>query len=181
MRVVAFAVGVCAALALTGCTGTSGSGGPETQPPTSAKLSKDQLWDPCSLPDAVITGAGVDPSSKNPDPVLGDRKDWRLCRWTGKDAQGRLTHALLVSSTSNSLDDFRRNTYFHDFSDVRTGGRAALQFRIGSLNNECEQAFDTSRGVVSVNYKKVIDSASTADPCELARQSAEKIADSLPR
>ncbi|MGW0251382.1 DUF3558 domain-containing protein [Nocardia goodfellowii] len=176
---------MCAVLVGAGCSGTEGgTGGTGTsQAPSSAKLTKEQLWDPCGLPDSVIASTGADPSTKNTDPALGERQDWRLCQWTAERSDGRWGHFLLVSSTNKTLDDFRRNTYFRDFSDVTVKGRGALQFYLGSRRppTQCELAFSTSQGVVSVNAGKYTDSETSTDPCALAKSAAEKIVDSLPR
>ncbi len=185
MRVMAAVAGACAVLVVAGCSSTvGGSGGPETsQTPSSAKLTKDQLWDPCSLPDSVIAATGADPGTKNTNPIFRERADWKLCRWTAKGSDGPSGHFMLVSSTTNTLDDFRRNTYFHDFRDVKVKGRDALQFYLGSAkpSKQCELAFDTSQGVISVNIDKFIDSETATDPCAMAVPAAEKIVDSLPR
>ncbi|MEV6279325.1 DUF3558 domain-containing protein [Nocardia sp. NPDC051832] len=185
MRVMAAVAGACALLVVTGCSSTvGGSGGPETsQAPTSAKLTKDQLWDPCSLPDSVIASTGADPATKDTNPIFSDREDWRLCQWTAERSDGRWGHFLLVSSTNKTLDDFRRNSYFRDFSDVTVKDRAGLKFYMGSRRppTQCELAFNTTKGVISVNAGKYTDSETSTDPCTLATSAAEKIVDSIPR
>jgi hypothetical protein len=185
MRVIAAAAGLCAVLAVAGCSKTVGGSGQTaaSQTPTSAKLTKEQLWNPCSLPDSVVTAAGADPATKDTDPAFGERKDWKLCQWIAERSDGRWGHGMLVGSTTNTLDDFRRNTYFHDFGDVKVKDRDALQFYPGSAKppQECGLAFNTGQGVVMIKVAKFIDSKTSTDPCALAVPAAEKIVDSLPR
>ncbi|MFC9892191.1 DUF3558 domain-containing protein [Nocardia sp. NPDC127579] len=182
MRAIVAAVGVGAMLLVVGCTDKPAGTGMPTAEPSSAKLSKEQLWDPCSLPDSVVAATGADPGTENTTPAVVERPDWRLCQWTAPPgSDGRWGYYVLGSSTNKTLDEFRSNTYFHDFSDVEVKGRPALRFLLGSWGNECEFAFETSQGVVSVNANKYIDSKSATDPCVLALAAAEQIVDVIPR
>ncbi|WP_245367647.1 DUF3558 domain-containing protein [Nocardia goodfellowii] len=176
---------MCAVLVGAGCSGTDGgTGGTGTsQAPSSAKLSKEQLWDPCSLPDSVITATGADPSTKDTDPAFGERGDWKLCSWRADGTDGRWGHFMLVASTTRTLDEFRKNTYFHDFSDVKVGDRDAMQFYIGTRKppTECALASETSKGVVMVKIAKFVDSETSTDPCALAVPAVEQVVGSIPR
>ncbi|MEV0252445.1 DUF3558 domain-containing protein [Nocardia sp. NPDC050712] len=185
MRKIAAAAGVCAVVLVAGCSSTvGGSGGPESSPAsTGAKLTKDQLWDPCSLPDSVITSTGADPATKDPDPALGERGEWKICQWRASKSDGRWGHYIAVSSTTYTMDEFRKNTYYRDFRSTQVAGREALQFYLGSRQPplECALAFDTSQGVVRIKASKFVDSETTTDPCALAMPAAEKIVDLIPR
>ncbi|MBF6353312.1 DUF3558 domain-containing protein [Nocardia higoensis] len=174
------AVGLCAALAVTGCSGTV-EGEPTVSAPTS--LTKEQLFDPCSVPDSIIATTGVDLSTRDTTPFVTERTNWLGCQWQANDTDGRWGHFLMLQSTTYTMDDFRANDLFNGFTDVTIDTRDGVRFYVGRDNppTECEIAFSTSQGTVSVNAGKFADSKTTTDPCTFAMDAAEKLIDIIPR
>ncbi|WP_043654834.1 DUF3558 domain-containing protein [Nocardia thailandica] len=185
MRVIGVVAGLCAvALAVVGCGETvSGSGQPTTSA-AGAPLSREQLFDPCTLPDSVIAATGVDPSWRESHPFGVDREQFKGCQWEAKGSDGRWGHFITVGSTTHTLDDFRANSYYRNFRAVKVGDRDAIQFNLGTAEppSECEIAFSTtSQGVIFVTASKYIDSKTSTDPCKFAAIAAEQVAPSVPR
>ncbi|WP_043654845.1 DUF3558 domain-containing protein [Nocardia thailandica] len=183
MRVIGVVAGVCAvALAVVGCGETvTGSGAPTTSA-AGVPLSKEQLFDPCTLPDSVIAATGADPATKDTKPFGRDRERFVGCKWRADKSDERWGHYMLVSATSYTMADYRANGLFHDFKDVQIRGRRAVQSYVGTENPpvECDIAFESTKGVISVSTDKFVDSKTSTDPCTFATRAAEQIAASLP-
>ncbi|MFD9551333.1 DUF3558 domain-containing protein [Nocardia salmonicida] len=173
MRLVGFAAGVCAVVALTGCS-TAVDGQPEA---SGTPLTKEQLFDPCTVPDSVLQAAGLDPASKDDNPFSVARAEWKGCGWRGDG------HFIYLKSTTYTLDEIRANKYFHDFQEVTVGGRKGLQYLLGERTppNQCEITFDTSKGRVAITATKFIDSKSSTDPCAFVNNAAPKFVEVLPK
>ncbi|MEU4321703.1 DUF3558 domain-containing protein [Nocardia fluminea] len=173
MRLVGIAAGVCAVVALAGCS-EAVDGQPEA---SAAPLTKEQLFDPCTVSDSVLQAAGLDPTSKDDNPFSVAREEWKGCGWRGDG------HFIYLKSTTYTLDEIRANDYFHDFRDITVGDRKAVQYLLGTRTppNQCEITFDTSEGRVAVTATKFIDSKSTTDPCLLVNNAAPNFVDVLPK
>ncbi|MFD6449686.1 DUF3558 domain-containing protein [Nocardia sp. NPDC060220] len=173
MRVVGFAAGVCAVVALAGCS-TAVDGQPEA---SGAPLTKEQLFDPCAVSDSVLQAAGLDPASKDSNLFSVPRAEWKGCGWR---ADG---YFISFMSTVYTTDEIRSNNRYHDFKNVTVSDRDGLQFYIGNETPpvECEIAFDTTQGRALVNASKFVDSKSTTDPCTLVTNAAPHFVGSIPR
>ncbi|MBF6353314.1 DUF3558 domain-containing protein [Nocardia higoensis] len=149
--------------------------------PTS--LTKEQLFDPCSVPDSIIATTGVDLTTKDTKPFVTERTNFNGCGWQAEGSDDRWGHYLILMSTTHTIDEFRANTYLHDFSEVAVADRGGVQFYVGPSNppTECEIAFLTGQGTVSVYTSKYIDSKTATDPCEFAVDAAERLIDIIPR
>src|SRR3546814_19686855 len=99
MRLVGFAAGVCAVVALAGCS-EAVDGQPEA---SGAPLTKEQLFDPCTVSDSVLQAAGADPASKDDNPFSVPRPDWKGCSWRAGD------HFISFFSTTNTMKQFRED------------------------------------------------------------------------
>ncbi|MFD3743693.1 DUF3558 domain-containing protein [Nocardia sp. NPDC058633] len=173
MRLVGLVVGGCAVLALAGC-----SKGVDGQAEASgAPLTKEQLFDPCGVPESALVAAGADPASKDDNPFSVGREDWKGCDWEADD------YFIGLISTTHTLDEFRTNDRFSGFRDVTVDGRSAVQHYVGSQSppNECQITFDTSQGLVSVSAMRFLSSKSTIDPCQWATAAAPHFVEFLPR
>ncbi|WP_446224166.1 DUF3558 domain-containing protein [Nocardia sp. IBHARD005] len=173
MRLVGFAAGVCAVVALAGCS-KAVDGQPEA---SGAPLTKEQLFDPCTVSDSVLQAAGLDPASKDDNPFSVDRAEWKGCGWRGDE------HFIYLKSTTYTLEEIRSNDYLHDFQDITVGDRKAVQYLLGTRTppNQCEIAFDTSKGRVAVTATKFIDNTSSTDPCALVNKAAPNFLEILPK
>jgi len=170
--------GLCAVLAVAGCS-ESVSGQPEV---SGAPLTKEQLFDPCTLPESAIAATGADPATKDSNPFGTPRAEYIGCRWTAANTDGRWGFFLRISSSIKPIEDFRKNTYFREFHDIQVSDRAAYQYYLGPNipPGGCEISFHTSRGVVSLAANKYVDSKTATDPCELALGAAVKVVEFLP-
>ncbi|MFD6108468.1 DUF3558 domain-containing protein [Nocardia salmonicida] len=152
MRLVGFAAGVCAVLALTGCS-TAVDGQPEA---SGTPLTKEQLFDPCTVPDSVLQAAGADPASKDDNPFSVPRSDWKGCGWRAGD------FFISFLSSTYTIAEYRANDYYHDFQEVTVSGRSALQYQLGDKkpSDECGVVFDTTQGRIEVLASKASSSKS---------------------
>ncbi|UGT53126.1 DUF3558 domain-containing protein [Nocardia asteroides] len=173
MRLIGLAVGACAVLVLAGCSEEVG-GQAEV---SGAPLTKEQLFDPCTVPDGALTAAGLDPASKDDNLFSVPRAEWKGCGWT---ADG---HFISFMSTVYTMDEIRANDRYHDFKEVTVGDRKALQFYIGTEQTpvECELAIETGQGRALINASKFVDSKSPTDPCSLANNAAPHFIAYVPR
>lgn len=178
MRLVGLAAASCAVLALVGCS-TSVDGQPEAGPEASGTpLTKDQLFDPCTVPTTVLEAAGLDPTWKDDNPFSVERAEWKGCGYKGDG------HFIYFSSTTYTMDEIRANDYFHDFKDITIGDRSALKYTPGERTppNQCEIAFDTShQGRVMVTATKFVDNESATDPCAIADAAAPSFLTVIPK
>ncbi len=179
MRVLGVVAGLCAVLAVAGCS-ESVSGQPEV---SGAPLTKEQLFDPCTLPESAIAATGADPATKDSNPFGTPRAEYIGCRWTAANTDGRWGFFLRISSSTKPIEDFRKNKYFRDFHEIKVGDRAAYQYYVGSdlPPTTCEISFDTSKGVVSASADKYVDSETGTDPCALALGAVSEVVDAIPR
>ncbi|MFC4124471.1 DUF3558 domain-containing protein [Nocardia rhizosphaerae] len=173
MRLVGLVGGVFAVFVLAGCSDDV-VGQPEV---SGAPLTKEQLFDPCGVPESALVAAGVDPASKDDNPFTVGRDDWKGCDWS---ADG---YYIGIISTTHTLEEFRSNDRFHGFRDVTIGNRRAVQHYVGSQTppNECQITFDTSQGRVSVSAMRFLSNKSTTDPCEWANAAAPHFVAFLPQ
>ncbi|WP_181698726.1 DUF3558 domain-containing protein [Nocardia sp. GTS18] len=173
MRLVGIAVGVGVALVLSGC-GQSVDGQPEV---SGAPLTKEQLFDPCGVPESALVAAGADPASKDDNPFSVPRAEWKGCGWNAGD------HFISLFTTANTMQEVRANDYLHDFKDVTVGDRKATQYLLGTRTppNQCGLAFESSQGTVLLQASKFIDDKSPTDPCTLANDAAPHFVSVLPR
>ncbi|MEU4412067.1 DUF3558 domain-containing protein [Nocardia salmonicida] len=173
MRLVGFAAGVCAVLALAGCS-TAVDGQPEA---SGAPLTKEQLFDPCTVSDSVLQAAGADPATKDDNPFSVPRADWKGCGWRAGD------FFISFLSSTYTISEYRTNDYYHDFQEVTVGGRSALQYQLGDKQpfDECGVVFDTSEGRIEVLASKASSSKSTTPPCARVNEVAPHFVQLLPQ
>ncbi|MFE3546000.1 DUF3558 domain-containing protein [Nocardia sp. NPDC059177] len=172
MRLVGVVAAGCAVLALAGCS-QDVAGQPEA---SGAPLTKEQLFDPCSVPDDVLLAAGADPASKDDNPFSVERAEWKGCSWKTPG------YFLNFHSTTKTVQEFRENDYFHDFTDITVGDRLALQYLLGTRTpiDQCAIAFATSRGTVTLTAALFVNDKSGTDPCPLVNAAAADFVKVIP-
>ncbi|TDP39487.1 DUF3558 domain-containing protein [Nocardia ignorata] len=173
MRLVGIAVGVGVALVLSGC-GQSVDGQPEV---SGAPLTKEQLFDPCGVPESALVAAGADPASKDDNPFSVPRAEWKGCGWRAGD------FFLSLLSSTYTISEYRTNTYYRDFKEVTIDNRSGLQYQLGdkSPSEECGIVFDTTQGRIEIVASKALSSKSTTDPCARVNEMAPHFASILPQ
>lgn len=172
MRALAVTAGICAVLAMAGCSKSTQEG--TATPASQTKLSRDQLWDSCTLADSVVAATGVDPSTKNTNPGDAQFPDWRGCSWrtTG--------YFLTVGATAHTMADVHASSSFKDMKDVSIPGRQAVSYNDGSSDN-CYVDFATAKGVADIAVRKAYGTATSEDPCAIAVRSATVLNSSIPK
>ncbi|MFF2086878.1 DUF3558 domain-containing protein [Nocardia sp. NPDC058176] len=171
MRLAYLTAAVCAAaVVLAGCSETV-DGQAVISP-----LTKERLFDPCTVRDSVVQAAGADPATRDDNPFSSPRPDWKGCRWT---ADG---YFISLFSTTNTVQQFRENDYLHDFQTVTVGGREGLQYLLGTWDppHQCGIAFGSSQGTITLQASKFVDNKSSTDPCLLANNAAPNFMEVLP-
>ncbi|APE33031.1 hypothetical protein BOX37_02535 [Nocardia mangyaensis] len=171
MRLTGLAAAACAAVVvLAGCSATV-DGQAVLSP-----LTKEQLFDPCTVPDSVIQAVGADPTTKGDNPFMSPRPEWKGCEWT---ADG---YFISLFSTTNTVQQFRENDYLHDFQIVTVAGREGLQYLLGTWDppHQCGIAFGSSQGTITLQASKFVDDKSPTDPCLLANNAAPNFVEILP-
>ncbi len=171
MRTVAVVAGLCAVLAVAGCS-KSQSGGPQAAATTT--LSEAQLWDPCSLSDSAIAATGVDPSTKDASSPA-KRPGWNTCSWNTD------TYFMDVNATSHTMADVRANTELTHQQDVDIDGRKAITSREGSNIDDCGVDFATSKGTVEIVIRQSGGAAPAGDYCAIAIRSVKALNQWIPQ
>jgi hypothetical protein len=172
MRSLAVVAGLCVVLALAGCNKTQS--GSQAASPT--KLTKAQLWDPCTLSDSALQATGVNPSSKDTNAFGGgadSMSEWKGCAWRSD------SYFLNVLSTVHTMDDVRANTGLKNLHDVNVAGRQAVSYT--ESDDTCGVDFPTSKGVVEFLARQVYGSPSAGDLCQIALNSANSLNSSVPK
>ncbi|WP_429422320.1 DUF3558 domain-containing protein [Nocardia sp. GAS34] len=171
MRALAVVAGACVVLAVAGC-GNGGQSGTSTT--ATRTLTPDQLWDPCSLPDAAVAATGVKADTKDANPFGSTTTGWKGCNWNND------TYYLSVFANNRTMDQVRSNTSFHNIHDVDVPGRKAVSYTEGS-NNSCGLDFATSQGVVEVIVRPSPGTPSTGDYCATALNTAHSLNSLIPK
>lgn len=173
MRLIGLAAGACAVLVLAGCS-EEVSGQPEV---SGTPLTKEQLFDPCTVPESALVAAGVDPASKDDNPFSVPRPEWKGCTWRAGD------HYLSLFSTVLSMERFRENGSLHGFEDISVDNRPAVQYLLDDKNppEQCGVVFDTGQGRVTLQSSRALSSKTTADPCAVAIDATAHFTDVIPR
>lgn len=173
MRALAVTAGICAVLAVAGCSKTTQSDTPTAASQTT--LSRDQLWDPCTLPDSAIAATGADPSTKDDNPGAAHFPRWRGCRWHTS------SYFLTIGSASSTMAEIHANSSFTNLKDVNVPGRrSAVSYNEG-VATDCYVDFPTSKGIADVSISKYPDVATSEDPCALAVRAASTLNSSIPK
>jgi hypothetical protein len=178
--IVVFAV---LALVTAGCAGSTG-GAPTT--PSSAEAAAP--WDPCTqIPDSLITNAGLDPTTKDPNAAGAQYEGWKTCSWkplgytpTGPDSY----YVSILSTNTKSINDIRNSSEETQLTNVTIGNRTALQSRYGHDNDSqytCDLNFATAaHGLVNLNVGGSVLTRFSTPICDIARQTAISLLPALP-
>ncbi|MBF6333610.1 DUF3558 family protein [Nocardia transvalensis] len=178
---VVFAAGAVAA----GCSGGSHPGADSTgTTPTSAASASsapvsNTSWNPCSLPDADIAAAGLNPARKVADTGTYGTKfpGWDVCGWLSDS-----WYSLNVFSTNaHTFDEVVHNTrLFRDPRPVTVGDRAAVLLPSAIDPQVCNVAVDTSSGPVQFEVDAKASADTPGDSCAEATRIAGVLAKDLP-
>ncbi|MFD6215378.1 DUF3558 domain-containing protein [Nocardia salmonicida] len=172
-------------LAVAGCGGgDQGTAGPQTNAvsvaasPTSVD-AEAKVWDPCSLPDSAVSGAGLNVGSKSKDVAGVDFTGWKVCAW--KDPGNQYSLALM-SSEHTLAESRQRTTEYTGFADVAIGAHKALQFRpVGSANDlACYVSVEVPNGSVDFHLQNRVSAKNPPEPCAEATRLGTALVQYLP-
>ncbi|MFE7746237.1 DUF3558 domain-containing protein [Nocardia sp. NPDC057455] len=184
LRGAALAVG--AMVALVGCGNTTG----DTPHSTSAAVATTSaatrsadpdaaLWNPCDLPEAAISGTGLDPASEGKDAAGVDFTGWKVCGWRAISRWYDLT----VFSGTPTLRDVQKRRDFESFTPQAVGTRNGIQFLdVGDTKQlKCSIAVEVAQGTVLFRVVTRYSVGKQGDPCEAVRRHTSDLAQYLPR
>ncbi len=197
-RVRGAAVLAAAALGVAGCSGaTDGAAtpvetvatSPDSGQPSDAgssvtsstvKSETAALWDPCALPESVLTGTGVDPSSK--DSGIADvdftDADWKICTWRATAGW----YSLTVFSGTPTLDEIQERPDYTGYKATTVGAYEGVQFHPtgATASLSCSVAVGLHQGSVTFRVFARPAQGAKEDPCLVANRHASDLAAQLP-
>ncbi|MDE1670164.1 DUF3558 domain-containing protein [Nocardia gipuzkoensis] len=184
LRGAALAVG--ATLVVVGCGDSTDSPSATTTtavaaPSSSASKSADPdaaLWDPCTLPDSAISGAGLNQATKEKDVAGVDFTGWKVCGW---QASARW-YDLGVLSGAFALDEVRQRQDKESFTPLTVGSHRALQYLdVGdSKRLKCSVAVENAHGTVIFKVTTRYSIGKQGEPCQEAGRHADDLVRYLP-
>ncbi|MFI6572706.1 DUF3558 domain-containing protein [Nocardia fluminea] len=177
-----FGVVVVAGLAAVGC-GEQGTAAPQTSgvsvaaSPTSVD-AEAKVWDPCSLPDSAVSGAGLNVGSRKSEVAGVDFTGWKACSWQESAKQ----YTFSVLSSQHALAESRARTDFTDFTETTVGSHKALQLRTTGSTYDlgCTVAVEVPNGSVLFRLLNRVSASSPPAPCQEVRRLTDSLAQYLP-
>ncbi|MFB7876823.1 DUF3558 domain-containing protein [Nocardia sp. NPDC056064] len=158
-------------LGVAGCD----SGEPSSQGATTT--AKPVLWDPCTeISDAVLTEAGVDPSTEESGVGGHAQSGWEICAWDAPE------YSLTVYTTNKSVEEFEQKPGNVDFQDVTIAGRAGRQFKVQGASKDlgCDVVFPAEQGIVQLEILNSPLESGLDDPCVYLERVGEVLVPILP-
>ncbi|WP_278261860.1 DUF3558 domain-containing protein [Nocardia sp. AG03] len=158
-------------LGVAGCD----SGEPSSQGATTT--AAPVLWDPCSeISDAVLTEAGVDPSTEESGVGGHAQSGWKICAWDAPD------YSLTVYTTNKTVGEFEQKPGNVEFQDVTIAGRAGRQFKVQGASKDlgCDVVFPAEQGVVQLEILNSPLESGLDDPCVYLERVGQVLVPILP-
>ncbi|MFE3544769.1 DUF3558 domain-containing protein [Nocardia sp. NPDC059177] len=171
---------VCGVLAVVGCSTTEdGNAQPST---TDTAVATAALWDPCSeIPEATLTGLGLNPGSKRSGILGAEEPGWKICRWT--DAEYPSNYSTAVYSTTHTIDEVRTKPGNTNFEDIVIAGRTGVQYTDSShaADEYCVVAFETATGFAQIDMINTSSKSKQVAPCDRLQTVAEAVVPLMPK
>ncbi|OZD03594.1 hypothetical protein CH281_12315 [Rhodococcus sp. 06-221-2] len=177
---IAGAVGLM--LVATGCGGAT-EGVPAAGPSTTSVMTTapaNGAWDPCTIPDSAIEGAGLAVETKSSN-LVGDlpiSEDWMTCFWT--NPLPTPWYHLGIFSSIEGLDYLRERGPFENFEPIEGFDGMRFQRTIKYDEVNCGVAFSHVGGVVYLNLDGIFMTPALGDPCVEVERLARSLQPSLP-
>lgn len=149
---------------------------------TATQASAESTFDPCTIPDAAIAAAGLDPDSKDSMAEGGFvTPGWIICGWNGPAANSWYSYSVVFSSVY-TIEDVRSDARYSEMTNISVAGREALRYRHGivDLSDSCDIAFTTEMGLVKLSTLRNSSSDLISDMCAINMQHTEKLSSSFP-
>lgn len=168
----------------TGTGGADGGGGgattvPDSKPPATPEPTPAAggIWDPCTLPDAELTAAGLNVGSETrlPDPTVPSR---RICRWQAADG----TYELVAGASERSIDDLLAPGTYQDLRRTEFYGRQVVVYRSVQDTNMlgCYVGTPAAFGSIVFTVRNTTPQKDASQACANANRLAAKLFTSLP-
>ncbi len=144
---------------------------------TPSVTASNTSWNPCSLPDADIAAAGLDPAKRHTDTDKYAQKfpGWDVCGWDS----GGWIRLQVFSTNAHTFDEVKNNTtLFSNPRPVNVGGRDAVMLDRTAIPDGCVILFDVPGNPVEFEINPSLAADSTGDACtELTRISSVLVKD----
>ncbi|MFR9752642.1 DUF3558 domain-containing protein [Nocardia sp. 004] len=153
---------------------TSASGAPASSTPPS-----NTAWNPCSIPDADIAAAGLNPERRVADTGQYGAKfpGWDICGWNSDSWYG----INVYSTNAHTFDEIVNNTNnYRNPHPVAVGGRSAVMLDLLNLPEGCGLVFDTISGPVKFDLIPKLSADTVGDSCAEVMRIAEALLENLP-
>ncbi|WP_084473085.1 DUF3558 domain-containing protein [Nocardia alba] len=180
-----FGVAVVAGVTVVGCgDGEQGTATPQTTSGVSVAASptsvdaEAKVWDPCSLPDSAVSGAGLNVGSRKNEVAGVDFTGWKTCSW--QDSAKQFTFSVL--SSEHTLAESRARTDFTDFTETTVASHKALQLRTTGSTHDlgCTVAVEVPNGSVLFRLLNRVSASAPPAPCPEVRRLTDSLARYLP-
>ena len=139
---------------------------------------QEGLFNPCTdIPDSVIEGVGLDPSTESVDIFGVEQPGWKICKWSGD------WYFFTIFSTEHAIDRVEANPENVDVKSIPIGTRTGVEFHKADDPelSRCFVALAVDQGMVwlSVNTKATYEQKEPT--CSLTRRYADALESNLPR
>jgi len=173
------AVAGCSEGAQTATSSGSTLAAPVSTAPAASVPASNTAWNPCSIPDADIAAAGLNPAKKETDSgALGTKfPGWDICSWMSDSWY--LVNVL--STNAHAFDEVAHNsTQFQDPQPVTVGGRDATLLHQVDEPKGCTIAFDIPGDPVQIEVNPKLSADTIGDSCAEVSRIAGVLAKDLP-
>ncbi|MFF0499120.1 DUF3558 domain-containing protein [Nocardia aobensis] len=146
---------------------------------TTAAVASNTSWNPCSIPDADIAAAGLNPAKRHTDTDKYAQKfpGWDVCSWDSDNWIG----LQVFSTNAHAFDEVKSNTVlFSNPRPVDVGGRSAVMLDRTAIPDGCVILFDVPGNPVEFELNPKLSAASTGDACAELTRIAEVLVKDLP-
>jgi len=187
LRVIGGTLAVGALAAAAGCSSGGSQGTASGTPvasssavPATSTPASNTKWDPCSIADADISAAGLNPATKQVGALGVKFPGWDICAWQSSSWYG----LELYSTNAHTFDETVHNTTnFQNPRPVTVGGRSAVMLDPLTIQQGCSLVFDTTTGPINFELNPKLSAQNTGtvgDSCAEVTRIAGALLKDLP-
>ncbi|WP_280397997.1 DUF3558 family protein [Nocardia carnea] len=119
-------------------SGTSSPSAASTAPESTTPMAPQQVWDPCTIPEADLTAAGLDPQSEKTSTPFPESKQ---CRWSGP------SYEVAVFTKDSRFTEWAYEVFTQPRPVMVGDRRALLAVPEGVSATPCTLLFDIPQGI----------------------------------
>lgn len=150
----------------------------EPTPVAPGEPAPNASWDPCSIPEAELTAAGLDTATEEPiaDPTYPGKQVW--CRWQATDRN----YTLTIGAPERTIDELVGSGEAEDVRRTEFYGRPAVQYRsVQDVDGvTCDLATARDFGAIVFHVRNNRPVPNEGDPCSDAGRLIAALVESLP-